>query len=517
MGEGYQMSVTIDHVLRWWAHERAAQDALVCGEDRIAYEALHHWVGRVAWHFAEAGLGVGGRVTIFAANSMEYCVAALAALRCGGIVTGLNNRMVTPEVMYLLGDYAPSILITDDEGALRIPAGIEILAPDSAPVPAPVRLAMADIAALRAGEALDIHREVDPSAPAIIVTTSGSTARPKGVMWSNQSVIGYNHAYMLEDPLGSTHAKFLVVAPFSTSAGFVQFIQAVLQGGTAYFPARFEPGPALQTIVRERINIFCGAPIFLQRIAELPEFAEADVSCIHIAHTGGAAVAPKLLRQWSDKGVLVRQIYGQTECGGNGVVNPRRFALSHPECCGHGAALKDVAIIDPDGHFLPPGEVGQIVLRGPGQMLGYWNNPQATADVLVNGWLRTGDLGVINELGLLRFVDRAKDMIISGGLNVSAAEVERVIMEFPGVAEAAVLSAPDAAFGETPFAVVHGDGRVTPKELFEHCKRNLSSYKLPRYIALREEPLPRLATGKISKPAIRKLYPGPEELPERVG
>jgi len=510
------MSVTIDHVFRWWGSEQGERTALVFGDRRVSYATLNAWVGRVASEFAQAGVGVGERVTIYAANSLEYCVAALACLRCGGIITGLNNRMVTPEVMYLLGDYAPAVLITDEECAARLPERLEIISPTGEPVKQPVRISISEIGASRQGDPADIRREVDPNSPAVIVTTSGSTARPKGVMWSNRTIIDYNHAYSLEDPLDVAHPKLLVVAPFSTSAGLVQFLQAILMGGTAYLAPKFDAAEALATIATERITIFCGAPIFFQRIAELPAFAGADVASIQIAQTGGAAVDPKLLKLWADKGVLVRQIYGQTECGGTAVANPRRFALTHPECCGHGGALRDVAIIGPGGEFLPQGEVGQIVLRGPGVMLGYWNNPKATAEVLVDGWLRTGDLGVFNELGLLRFVDRAKDMIISGGLNVSAAEVERVIMEYAGVSEVAVLSAPDPVFSETPFAVVYGDERVTVQALFDHCRQNLSSYKLPRYIELREEPLPRLATGKISKVAIRKLYPMPEKLPQRI-
>jgi fatty-acyl-CoA synthase len=272
----------------------------------------------------------------------------------------------------------------------------------------------------------------------------------------------------------------------------------------------------LRLITQERINIFCGAPIFFQRIADCPSFGEADVTDIRIAHTGGAAVPVDLLKIWANKGVIVRQIYGQTEIGGCGVVNPRRYALSHPDKCGHGSALKDLAIIDADGKFLAAGEQGQIVMRGYGLMLGYWNNPEATAETIVDGWLRTGDIGVIDELGLLKMIDRAKDIIISGGLNISAAEVERVLLEVPGVTEAAVIAAPDEKFGETPFAIVHATTDVSIPIIVAHCAASLSGYKIPRYMVLSAEPLPRLATGKISKPALRRLYPTAASLPPPV-
>ena len=153
------------------------------------------------------------------------------------------------------------------------------------------------------------------------------------------------------------------------------------------------------------------------------------------------------------------------------------------------------------------------MIRGPGTMLGYWNDPEATAATLVDGWLRTGDIGVIDDRGLLKFVDRAKDIIISGGLNISAAEVERVLMDHPGVEEVAVLAAPDDRFGETPLAVVHGAPELATPSLIDHCGEHLAAFKVPRYLVLSDEPLPRLATGKISKPALRERYLATGDLP----
>jgi fatty-acyl-CoA synthase len=256
------------------------------------------------------------------------------------------------------------------------------------------------------------------------------------------------------------------------------------------------------------------APIFYQRMFEHSRFSEVDVSCIKLAHTGGATVSVKLLKAWSDRGVFVRQIYGQTECPGT--INPQRYALSHPDSCGCGSILRDIDILDENGKSLPAGQVGEIALRGYGMMPGYWNDPDATAATIVDGWVRTGDMGVIDELGLLKFVDRKKDIIISGGINISAAEVERVILELPGIEEVAVVAAPDDKFGETPFAIVHARSEVDVPALIAHCNRNLSRQKVPRYIAVSPDPLPRLSSGKISKPALRQTYLKDRALPERV-
>ena len=149
-------------------------------------------------------------------------------------------------------------------------------------------------------------------------------------------------------------------------------------------------------------------------------------------------------------------------------------------------------------------------------MQGYWRNPEETAKVIRDGWLWSGDIGTLDERGLLTFVDRMKDLIISGGLNISAAEVERVVCEFPGVVEALAIAAPDEKFGETPFVVYHGAAEVDVRALIDHCNVNLSNYKVPRYVAFSADPLPRLATGKLSKPAVRALYAGAHETMERV-
>lgn len=510
------MPTTIDSVLRWWGREKPDQVALSQSGDGVTYAELNDWVGRVASRFADAGLHRGNRMCIYSVNRMEWAVAALATLRVGGVLAGINSKMVPDEVAYLLGDYAPVLLVADADGAAKYGQIGALISRTGEGISSPALIGIEDIAGLRRGEPRDVQVDVDPDAPAVIVTTSGSTARPKGVMYSNHSVIDHVSAFVMEDPLNTQPATMLIVAPFNTSAGGMLLLHILLQGGTGFFESEFDPARALKTIEDNQVAIFCGAPIFLQRIAECPRFAEADISCVKISYTGGAAVPTKLLQAWADKGVIVRQMYGQTETGGWGVTNPRRYALSDPDRCGYGGPTRDIAIVDADGKALPPGEQGQILLRGPGTMLGYWNDPAATAATLKDGWLHTGDIGVVDERGLLKFVDRAKDIIISGGLNISAAEVERVIMEFSGVEEVAVLAVPDEKFGETPFAVVHGRDTLDVASLVQHCNARLSSYKVPRYVVVSGEPLPRLATGKISKPALRIQHLTDRELPARV-
>ena len=194
--------------------------------------------------------------------------------------------------------------------------------------------------------------------------------------------------------------------------------------------------------------------------------AEADLSNVRLTSVGGARVTRQLLEMWLAKGILLRQIYGQTEAGGQSTINTRDAALAEPEKCGRGMPFTRIAIMDSEGRLCPPDTPGQIVIKGPGVMEGYWRDPEATASTLSDGWLRTGDLGVIDANGLLTMLDRIKDIIISGGLNISAAEVERVIGEFPGVEEVAAIAAKDERFGETPPRPPHWGGyRLVPETI----------------------------------------------------
>jgi len=496
------MAGTIDSALRWWASEVPDRLILEVSGDSVTYAEMDAWVSRAAANLADLGLGIGDRVVIYAGNCLEWCVATLSVIRAGGIVAGLNTNMVRSEIDYLVKSYEPALIVVDSETEGRVDEYASVH-----------RWHTDDILACRSGPEIEFQREIDRDAPVMIVTTSGSTARPKGVVFSHRTMSDSAAWQALADPLDAPYRKQLVVAPMSTSAGVVPFVHTLFLGGTIYLERKFEAAAALQLLTQNAINVFTAVPIFFQRMADDPAFATADLSHIQISTTGGSAVAIELLRKWADKGVIVRQMYGQTEVGGTATVNPRRYALSHADKCGGSGMFMDLEVIDGDGNFLPSGQTGQIVVRGPGVMLGYWQNPQATKETIVDDWVRTGDIGVFDELGLLKMVDRMKDIIISGGLNISAAEVERVILEYDGVEEVAVIAVPHASFGETPCAIVYSKQAVNLEALIAHCSTSLASFKVPRHVVIEPEPLPRLASGKISKPALRSRYSDASNLP----
>ncbi|WP_184720024.1 AMP-binding protein [Caulobacter sp.] len=498
------MAQTLSGALAWWARMRPDQPAVVLGGETLTYADLKAWSDRVAAMLIADGLRPGERVAMCSLNSLAYCALIFGVIRAGGIVSPVNFRYTVREIGELCEDTQPRLAFAAPEFADRM----QVAGP-------PVR-AMAEIEALRHGEPAAIARDVDPDARVVIIATSGSTARPKGVVFTNRSMTSYAANWASEETSTGPGSRIISLAPLNTSAGFVQLMHYITQGCSIFMVPQFVPADTLRLIQDQKITCFAAVPVFFEAIAALPEFAQADLSSLRLATVGGARVSRALLEAWRAKGVILRQIYGQTEVGGNATVMPAHLALEEPDKCGWGGLFIDLRVVRPDGTDCAPGEAGEIVMRSPGMMKEYWRNPEATAQAIRDGWLHSGDIGMLDELGLLTFVDRLKDLIISGGLNISAAEVERVVCEFDGVVEALVIAAPDDKFGETPMVVYHGPAEVAVEALIAHCNLNLSNYKVPRYVAFSAEPLPRLATGKLSKPAVRQAYAGAHQTLVRV-
>jgi len=485
---------TLNSALAWWARMQGDTVALNVASETVTYAQLHDWSNRLAVWLGDQGVVPGDRVGVCAANSLDYCALIFGVLRAGGIVSPMNARFTRHEVAEIVGDVSPRLVFADT-AHLDLVAGL-----------GPEVVDLYDVGDFRDGAPADPGLDLDPEWPVVIISTSGSTARPKGVMFTHRSMVDYAAEYHLQEPSIAQGARVLAIAPLSTSAGFVQLMHYASLGCTLHMEPAFEPAAGLELLVRERINAFGGVPLLFERIAAQPGFAEADLSSLRIVTVGGARVSRPLLETWMSKGIVIRQIYGQTECGGNATIMPEALAREAPEKCGWGGPFTRLATVRLDGSPCDPGEVGEILIRGPGQMLGYWNNPEATAEAIQDGWLHTGDLGVLDERGLLTFVDRMKDIIISGGLNISAAEVERAVSDYPGVEEVVVIAAPDPKFAETPMAVLYASQAIDVAALIAHCNGRLADYKVPRYVVVEGEPLPRLATGKLSKPAVRAKY-----------
>lgn len=498
------MAQTLPGAIAWWARMRGDQPAVILNADVLTYAEWKAWSDRIAAMLEDDGLEPGDRVAICSTNSLAYVALILGVIRAGGIVSPVNFRYTPREIAELCETTEPGFAFAAPEQVGQmVAAGLS---------PRP----MAEIDSLRHGAPATPTHDPQPDAPVVIIATSGSTAKPKGVVFTNRSMTAYAASWAVEETASAAGARIITLAPLNTSAGFVQLMHYATQGCTLYMMPQFVPLEALRLIERERITCFGAVPAFFEFIAALPEFADADLSSIRLATAGGARVSRQLLEAYQAKGITIRQIYGQTEIGGNATMMPEHLAMASPEKCGWGGVFMDLRVVRADGADCSPGEPGEIIMRSPGMMQGYWGNPEETAKVIRDGWLYSGDIGVLDEEGLLTFVDRMKDLIISGGLNISAAEVERVVCEFPGVTEALAIAAPDPKFGETPLVVYHGPAEVDVAALIDYCNTNLSNYKVPRYVAFSADPLPRLATGKLSKPAVRERYAGAHERMARV-
>ncbi|WP_240959375.1 class I adenylate-forming enzyme family protein [Novosphingobium olei] len=493
------MAQTLSNAIAWWARMRGEQPAVILHGDVLTYRDLRDWSERVAAMLLDSGLQPGDRVAVCSTNSLAYIALIFGTIRAGGIVSPINFRYKPREIAELAETTEPRLVFAaaDQADAVR-EAGLD---------PRPLD----DVLALRHGARTAVAHDPQPDAAVVIIATSGSTAKPKGVVFTNRTMTAYAANWSVEETSAAAGSRVITLAPLNTSAGFVQLMHYTTLGCTLYMEPQFDPARALDLIQHERITCFGAVPAFFEFIAALPQFEQADLSSLRLATAGGARVSRQLLETYRAKGIVIRQIYGQTEVGGNATIMPEHLALASPEKCGWGGAFIDIRVVRPDGTDCAPGEQGEIVMRSPGMMVGYWRNPDETAKALRDGWLWSGDIGVLDEDGLLTFVDRMKDLIISGGLNISAAEVERVVCEFPGVTEALAIAAPDPKFGETPLVVYHGAAEVDVAALIRHCDANLSNYKVPRYVAFSAEPLPRLATGKLSKPAVREAYAGAHE------
>jgi fatty-acyl-CoA synthase len=498
------MTTSVGSALHWWAKTKGDQTAIVVGEQALSYRQLHHGSSRLARRLVDDGVKPGDRVGLLAPNSLEWPVAALGILKSGAILVPFNARMKAHEVRKIADEAglsvllsAPSVIAAAEEARIG-GTGFSVL--DVVDV----------VDAERSGEADDFRVDRSPDEPISLIFTSGSTGLPKGVVLTTGTLMGIVLEKTLTEDGFRPDTVTLVALPMAFTPGLVYglLVSTVLAGKLIIEP-ELNPARAVTLIEEHGVQVLFGVPLVFEAMSRTPEFALADLRSLRTAIVGGAAVPVELLRRWAEKDVLLRQIYGMTEAGGAATATLKSEALQHPGSCGSGSIFTDVRVMAADGSFAEPGQLGELVLRGPSVTPGYWNDPESTSLALRDGWLHSGDVGTCDEKGRITFVDRVKDLIISGGINISPVELEAVIATLDGVAEVAVIAAADERWGETPAAIITiAPGRDGPDEadVIAHCEEYLSDYKVPRYVVLRHEPLPRLPSGKLAKPAIRDQY-----------
>jgi acyl-CoA synthetase (AMP-forming)/AMP-acid ligase II len=505
------MATSVASALNWWARTKGEQTAIVCAEDQINYRALRNWTGRVARLLVERGVRPGDRVAVLGGNNLNWVAAAFGVIKAGAVLVPLNPRLVPVELDKLIKESGAGTVLAEHRYRDALAKVSELNTElNTGPGREVAVIGFETVAELRGSSATqddEFRRDREPNEPVAVLFTSGSTGLSKGVICTNRTLLDIVfEASLVEEGL-RPGARSLLLLPLCFTPGLVWgLVMTTVLGGTLVVEPDLNPSRAVSQLHRHRIQVIFGVPLIYQAMAAAPEFAEADLSALKTAVVGGAAVPMPLLHTWAAKGVTLRQIYGMTEVGGIATATLPAEAAEHPDSCGSGAVFTELKVVRPDGTECDAGESGEILMRGPGVTIGYWQDPETTAQALRDGWLYSGDLGVRDKDGRLTFLDRLKDLIISGGINISPVEIEAVLDSIPGVTEAAVIAATDQRFGETPAAIVVTDSVEVP-ELLDACRTRLADYKVPRYLVLRAEPLPRLPSGKISKRALRDEYP----------
>ena len=455
----------------------AATAVVVVGGESLSYGELWERAARVAGGLSRVGIDRGDRVAIRLGNGIDWVLAFFGVQLLGAVVVPINTRFTEDEVAYVVNDsgaaytFAAGATMPDGE-----PAVVEDLVPD-------------DLAA--------------------IFYTSGTTGFPKGAMTSHANFMANSEnafrCLFAERSEGPEVASLVSVPLFHVTGCNSQLVPVLELGGRIeILSGPLDMDGFFQAVGSHGINQLVSVPAIYHAVMHHPQFATLDVSGIRWISYGGAPIAESLVHRIKDAfpNARVGNGFGLTETSSLTSFLPHEEAAEHADSVGFAMPVVDIAVEEPD----PETMVGELLVRGPNVVQGYWNKADATAETFVDGWLHTGDLARIDEDGFLKIVDRKKDMINRGGENVYSIEVENALAGAPGVGEAAAVGVPDEMMGEKVGAVIvpaPGE-KLDVEAIVSHCRRSLADFKVPQYLALREEPLPRNPAGKVLKAQLRE-------------
>jgi len=492
------------------------RDGLIFEGRRYSHRAFARRVYRAANALLANGIRPQERIAILARNSSEVLEIFGAGEVAGFVIVNINHRLSVPEVLAIWADAQPCALFFE---------------PDFAEAAAAVCAQFSDIRLLACigGDAADgkvyeallsgvsdakPQARAKPSDIVYLIYTSGTTGRPKGVMFEHRAMWEAARTFALESGAPEP-VKALIVMPLFHVGARIESMGFMFLGGTIVLHRSFDPVAVLETVQRERITAMHIAPVMVQRILDVPDRARFDVRSLNCVHYASAPMpVPALRRAIEAFGPIFVQVYGMTECLGGTVLKAHEHKVDGSEAerrrlssAGQPYVGTELRIERMDGSEAKPGEIGEVLIRTPSLMKGYWNNPTATTQALRGGFMHTQDLGYLDDDGFLYIVDRMKDMIIAGGENIYSWEVEEALRHHPAVAEVAVIAVPDAEWGEAVKAcvVVRDGATVAADDLIEHCRSRIASYKKPRTVDFIDA-LPRLFNGKIDKKALRARY-----------
>ncbi len=483
------------------------REGLVCEGVRRTYKELNSRANRLANAMKALGVGYGDRVSMLALNEPEYYDMYFGLGKIGAILVPVNYRLAGPEIQYVLSDCETKVFVfgkeymeTVDSIRNDIPAKELIAISDDPPQWTKSYESMI-------GNASDEEPEImgGDEDTLTILYTSGTTGRPKGAelthsyyLWSSvnlQSTLGPN--------VGDTTLIALPLFHIGALAGLPYFVHG---GGKAIFLRSLDPQRFLELLQEEKVSGFGSVPALLDFLKLVPNFDKYDWSSVKVILVYAAPVPVTLIKEYEAAGIEVRQLYGLTECN-TGTVLDSENALSRAGSCGKPFFHTEVRVVDDNGQDVGPEENGEVLLRAPNVMKGYWNRPDDTAAAFKDGWLCTGDIAKIDKDGFLYIMDRKKDMIISGGENIYPAEIEDSLLNNPKVADVAVIGYQHEKWGEAVEAIVvvkEGE-ELTEGELIEWCQGKIGRFKIPKKVVFSDS-IPRTPTGKILKRILREKF-----------
>ncbi len=516
------------------ARKTPGRTALIHGDTHLTYAELYQRTTRLAHALRALGLRRGDRIAYLGPNHPSFLETLFAAGTLGVVFVPLNTRLAGPEIAYQLADsgakalvYAPSHAglvagLPDGTEARTDGYGTEArtdgYGTDARPYGTEARTYIelgAEYEALLAGAGAGaghepIDQTVTPDDTCVIMYTSGTTGRPKGAMLTHSNLT-WNAINVLVDQDLITDERALVSAPLFHTAGLNMLtLPVLLKGGTCVLVEAFDPAATFDLIERHRITFMFGVPTMFDQVARHKRWATADLSSLRMLSCGGSPVPTPLIATYQERGLTFLQGYGMTEAAPGTLFLDAEHAVSKAGSAGVPHFFTEVRVVRPDMSPVTvgePGEVGEVVVRGPNVMPGYWGLPEETAASFADGWFRTGDVARVDDDGYVHIVDRVKDMIISGGENIYPAEIEDQLLTHPDIVECAVIGVPDEKWGEAPRAVVvpREGASLDPAEVLASLAGRLATYKIPKSVVIADE-LPRTASGKLLKARVRERY-----------
>jgi acyl-CoA synthetase (AMP-forming)/AMP-acid ligase II len=471
--------------------QRAEGEALVAADRRWTWRALADAAGRMAGGLHARGVGAGDRVLLLLGNGAGFVVASLALARLGAIAVPLSIRSAPPEVEYVVGHCGARLALVEDPLLGHVPSGMAAIAASA--------LDALDAAppAVHAGDEEDT---------AVILYTSGTTGRPKGAMLAHFNIVHSALHFELAMALGPSD-RSVVAVPLSHVTGLVAQLWTMVRvaGGLVLLPA-FKAGDYLRLAARERITHTILVPSMYQLCLLQEDLARFDLSAWRVGGFGGAPMAPATIAALAESvpSLGLVNCYGATETTSPATIMPPGHTVRKPDSVGVAVECGELMIADAEGRALPPDTPGEVWIRGPMVVGGYWADPAATSLAFTEGWWHSGDLGRLDGAGYLHILDRIKDLINRGGYKVFTSEVEAVLLQHPQVVEAAVVGYACPILGERVRAFACLREPVDAGELHAFCAARLADYKVPERWSLGHEPLPRNANGKLLKKALRE-------------